>query len=54
MMKNRVVSVILTVLMLIALPGVTPLLADMLAKKRKAQESVRVSKDGTPVPEKEV
>ena len=43
-----------TIVFFIALPGVTPLLADMLAKKRKEQENIRVSKDGTPLPEKEV
>jgi simple sugar transport system permease protein len=43
-----------TIVFFIALPGVTPLLADMLAKKRKAQESIHVSKDGTPLPKKEV
>ena len=43
-----------TIVFFIALPGVTPLLADMLAKKRKERENIRVSKDGTPLPEKEV
>lgn len=43
-----------TIVFFIALPGVTPLLADRLAKKRREQENIRVSKDGTPLPEKEV
>jgi hypothetical protein len=30
------------------------MLADMLAKRRKKQDAARVSKDGTPLPEKEV
>jgi simple sugar transport system permease protein len=37
-----------------ALPGVTPMLADMIARKRRSKEEIRVSKDGTPLPEKEV
>lgn len=43
-----------TIVFFIALPGVTPLLADMVAKRRKSAEEVRVSKDGTALPEKEV
>ena len=43
-----------TIVFFIALPGVTPLLADMVAKRRKSAEEVRVNKDGTPLPEKEV
>lgn len=43
-----------TIVFFIALPGVTPLLADMVAKRRKSAEEVHVSKDGTPLPEKEV
>lgn len=43
-----------TIVFFIALPGVTPLLADMVAKRRKSAEEVRVGKDGTPLPEKEV
>jgi simple sugar transport system permease protein len=43
-----------TIVFFTALPGITPMLADMLAKKRRAQEEIRVSKDGTPLPEKEV
>jgi simple sugar transport system permease protein len=43
-----------TIVFLTALPGVTPMLADMVAKKRKEQENDKVSKDGTPLSEKEV
>ncbi|MBR3318871.1 MAG: ABC transporter permease [Atopobiaceae bacterium] len=42
-----------TIVFVTALPGIAPLLADMVAKKRRAEENVRVSKDGTPLPEKE-
>ncbi|MBQ9007321.1 MAG: ABC transporter permease [Atopobiaceae bacterium] len=38
-----------------ALPGITPMLADMISKRRKEKEgSPKVSKDGTPLPRKEV
>jgi simple sugar transport system permease protein len=43
-----------TIVFFTALPGLTPVLANMVAKRRKDQENVRVSKDGTPLPEKEV
>jgi len=43
-----------TIVFFTPLPGVTPMLANMIAKKRKAQENIRVSKDGTPLPEREV
>ena len=42
-----------TIVFVTALPGIAPLLADIVAKKRRAEENVRVSKDGTPLPEKE-
>ena len=42
------------ILFFTALPGITPFLADFLAKKRSEQENMRISKDGTPLPEKEV
>ena len=43
-----------TIVFFIALPGVTPMLADMVAKRRKSKEDLRVAKDGTPLPKKEV
>ena len=43
-----------TIVFFIALPGVTPMLADMVAKRRKSEEDLRVAKDGTPLPKKEV
>lgn len=43
-----------TIVFFIALPGVTPMLADMVAKRRKSKEVLRVAKDGTPLPKKEV
>lgn len=43
-----------TIVFFIALPGVTPMLADMVAKRRKSNEDLRVAKDGTPLPKKEV
>lgn len=42
-----------TIVFCTALPGVAPLLADMLARKRKQDENLRVSKDATPLPGKE-
>ena len=43
-----------TIVFFIALPGVTPKLADLIARRRRQAEAPRVSKDGTPLPEKEV
>ena len=42
-----------TIVFFTALPGVTPMLADMIARKRRSDEEIRVSKDGTPLPKKE-
>lgn len=39
-----------TIVFFTALPGVTPLLADKIAKKRRAKEEALASKDGTPQP----
>ena len=43
-----------TIVFFTALPGVTPMLADMVAKRRRAEENDKVGKDGTLLPEKEV
>ena len=43
-----------TIVFFTALPGIAPLLADRLARKRLSEEDLRVSKDGTPLPKKEV
>lgn len=39
-----------TIVFFTALPGITPYLADLIAKRRRAEENIRVSKDGTPLP----
>ncbi len=43
-----------TIVFFTALPGITPVLANMVAKKRREQESAKVSKDDGPLPNKEV
>lgn len=43
-----------TIVFFTALPGITPILADMVAARNKRRDDIRVSKDGTPLPTKEV
>lgn len=43
-----------TIVFFTALPGITPILADMVAAKNKSKDDIRVSKDGTSLPTKEV
>ncbi len=43
-----------TIVFFTALPGITPILADMVAARNKRRDDIRVSKDGAPLPTKEV
>ncbi len=42
-----------TIVFCTALPGITPVLADLVHKKREERDDARTTKNGTPLPEKE-
>ncbi len=48
---SEIISIVIgTIVFFTALPGITPKLADLVAKKNKPQGPPTVSKDGTPLP----